>query len=113
VERWGGSHRRATSQSFERLFSETPLLWPVERVGNKAVSEKAGWLAPGTLLYMWRALQFTGKMTRDKKQKHRLAVRAESRDEPVCLVLLTGSTALMLTAIYVTIGFVIKWEENV
>lgn len=45
VEHRGGSHRQAASQSFERLFSEPLLLWPVERVSNKAVSEKAGWLA--------------------------------------------------------------------
>ncbi len=84
VEHRGGSRRQAASQSFERLFSEPLLLWPAERVSNKAVSEKAGWLASGTLLYMWRALQFAGKMRRDKEQKHFLAVRAESSDEPVC-----------------------------
>ncbi|CAK6952229.1 Hypothetical predicted protein [Scomber scombrus] len=84
VERWGGSHRQAASQSFERLFSEPLLLWPVGHVSNKAVSEKAGWLASGTLLYMWRALQFAGKMRRDREQKHFLVVRAESSDEPVC-----------------------------
>lgn len=65
-------------------FSEPPLLWPVERVSNKAASEKAGWLASGTLLYMWRALQFAGKMRRDKEHKHFLAVRAESSDKPGC-----------------------------
>lgn len=71
----------AASQSFERLFSEALLLWPVERVSNKAVSERAGWLAGfrDSPLYMWRALQFAGKMRRDKEQKHFLAVRAESQ----------------------------------
>lgn len=84
AERWGGSHHRAASQSFERLFSEPLLLWPVGRVSNKAASEKAGWLASGTLLYKRRALQFAGKMRRDKEQKHFLAVCAESSDKPVC-----------------------------
>ncbi|TNN54348.1 hypothetical protein EYF80_035428 [Liparis tanakae] len=47
-----------------------------------------------------------------REQKHRLAVRAESRDEPPRLVLLTGSTALMLTAIYVTIASKSRVEER-
>lgn len=42
VKHRGESHRQAASQNLERLFSEPLLLWPVERVSNKAVSEKAG-----------------------------------------------------------------------
>lgn len=73
---------------FGELVFRAPFLWPVGRVRNKAVSEKAdwlaGWLASGTLVYMWRALQVTGKMRSDKEQKHFLAIRAEICDEPVC-----------------------------
>lgn len=41
AESQGASYHQAASQSFERLFSEPLLLWPVGRVTNKAVSEKA------------------------------------------------------------------------
>lgn len=85
AEHQGGSHHQAASQSFESLFSEPLLLWPVGRVSNKAESEKAerptgsGDFSP----YMWTTLQFAAKMRRDKEQKHFLAIRAESGDEPV------------------------------
>lgn len=48
------------------------------------MSEKAGWLASGTLLYMWWVVQFAGKIRSDKERKHFLAFRAEVCDEPVC-----------------------------
>lgn len=64
VSLWGiGADRNAgaASQSFERLFSEPPLLWPVGPDSNKMLKEEASWLTSGTLLYMWRDLQFTAK----------------------------------------------------
>lgn len=57
------------------------MLWPAEHVSNKAVSERPGWLASGTLRHMSGALQFAGKMRRDKEQKHFPADRAESSNK--------------------------------
>lgn len=95
-------------------FSEPLLLWPVERVSNKAVSEKAGWLASGTLLYMWRALQFAGKMRRDKNTNTSSPseLRAATSRHVALSRPVTRVNAQMLTAICHRV-FVIKWEGDI
>lgn len=65
-------------------FSEPLLLWPVERVSNKAVSEKA-WMA-GFRDSPLHVEGFTVRWKDEERQEHKhfLAVRAESSDKPAC-----------------------------
>ncbi len=78
------------------------------------VGRLAGWLASGTLPYMWRALQFAEKMRRDKEQKHFLAVQAESGDELVCRTVSSRCRGQRRWCWqwYVSPLVVIKWEEG-
>ena len=116
VEHRGGSHRRAASQSFERLFSEALLLWPVERVNNKAASEKAGWLASGTLLLHVEG--FTVHWKDEERQGTKTLPRRPSRERrragvSRCLVLLSGSAGPAADSDMCHRWFVIKWEKAV
>lgn len=111
----GGIASLSCPSKFWEIVFQSPFccgLWSV--LATRPWVRRLGWLASGTLLYMWRALQFAGKMRRDKNTNTSSPseLRAATSRHVALSRPVTRVNAQMLTAICHRV-FVIKWEGDV